>query len=109
MGFDVYNDPYHITVMRSQLPRQIGVLYPEMRDEIITAFDELLDVDENGDVIPVTENNSSLILDNTEWRSVPALTTIQQIVCRVSNRSLVGLPLGMCSLWSPGYVFEPSL
>jgi hypothetical protein len=99
MGSDVHHDPYHITVMRSQLTRQLGVLYPEVRDEIITAFEELLDVNDNGDVFLVTENNSSLILDNIEWKSVPALTTIQQIVCRVSNRSLVGLPLGMCSLW----------
>ncbi|KAF8547708.1 cytochrome P450 [Imleria badia] len=75
MGSEVHYDPYHIPVIRSQLPRKIGVLYPEMREEIIVAFDEILDLDDN------------------EWKSVPALTTIQQIVCRASNRSFVGLPL----------------
>lgn len=31
--------------------------------------------------------------DYVEWTSVPALETIQQIVCRTSNRVFVGLPL----------------
>ncbi|KAN0100066.1 Cytochrome P450 [Tylopilus felleus] len=75
MGSEVHHNPYHVTVIRSQLPRKIGILYAEMRDEIIAAFDEILDLNDN------------------EWKSIPALTTIQNIVCRASNRSFVGLPL----------------
>ena len=53
MGSDLRYDAYHITVLRSQLPRKIGSLYPELRDEIITAFDDILDLDDNGDVFPI--------------------------------------------------------
>ncbi|KAH0837779.1 cytochrome P450 [Lanmaoa asiatica] len=75
MGSEIYHNPYHIAVLRSQLTRNIGVLYAELRDEIIVAFDEILDLKDN------------------EWKSIPAFTTIQQIVCRAGNRSFVGLPL----------------
>ena len=98
MGPEYHNDPYHIPVMRSQFPRKIGVVYPELREEIITAFDDILDLDDNGDVLSATKNSGSLISDDVEWKSIPALTSIQQIVCRASNRSFVGLPLCMCSL-----------
>ena len=98
MGSEVHYNPYHIPVMRSQFPRKIEILYPELREEIITAFDDILNLDDNGDVFIVTESNSSFILDNVEWKSIPALTSIQQIVCRASNRSFVGLPLCTCSL-----------
>ena len=109
MGFDVCHNPYHITVMRSQLTRNIDVLYPELRDEVVTAFDDILDLKDDGDMFPVIKYNMSLISDNLEWRSVPVMTTVQQIVCRASNRSFVGLPLCMYSLSSPARVFKPSL
>ena len=38
--------------MRTQLPGKIGGLYTELRDEIITAFDD------KGDVFSVTEYNA---------------------------------------------------
>lgn len=60
---EVYHDPYHITVMRSQLPRKIGSLYPELRDEIIIAFDEVLDLNDSGNVLPVTSDNNGLLTD----------------------------------------------
>ena len=40
--------PFHISVVRSQLTRNIGTLYPQIRDEIVTSFDEVLDLKENG-------------------------------------------------------------
>ena len=106
MGPEYHNDPYHIPVMRSQFPRKIGVLYPELRDEIITAFDDNLNLNGNGEVFSVTENDRSLMLGDVEWKSVPALTTMRQIVCRASNRSFVGLPLCMYFLSSPACAFE---
>ena len=106
MGPEVHYDPYHIPVMRAQFPRKIGVLYPELRDEIITAFDENLNLNDNGDVFSVTDNNGSLILDDAEWKNIPALTTMRQIVCRASNRSFVGLPLCLYSLSLPARAFE---
>ncbi|KIJ13827.1 hypothetical protein PAXINDRAFT_13375 [Paxillus involutus ATCC 200175] len=75
VGHDVYHNTYHVPIIRSQLTRSLGILYPEIRDEIVTAFEETLD------------------LQGNEWKSVPAFQTIQKIICRSGNRTFVGLPL----------------
>ncbi|KIK77776.1 hypothetical protein PAXRUDRAFT_834874 [Paxillus rubicundulus Ve08.2h10] len=80
-GRDIFYNPYHIAIVRSQLTRNLGILYPDIRDEIFTAFEETLD------------------LRGNEWKSVPALQTIQNIVSRTSNRIFVGLPLGRDPDW----------
>ncbi|KAH7886354.1 cytochrome P450 [Phlebopus sp. FC_14] len=75
LGPAVHHNPYHIAVIRSQLTRNLSILYPEIRDEIVTAFDDVLD------------------LKDHEWKNIPAFDAIQQVVCRTSNRIFVGLPL----------------
>ena len=50
MGDDVLDWPYHIGVIRTHLIRNIATLYPEIRDEIVTSFDELLDLTGEGEV-----------------------------------------------------------
>ncbi|KAF9225200.1 cytochrome P450 [Gyrodon lividus] len=75
MGQQIDANPYHVRIIRSQLTRNLGILSPDIRDEIVTAFEEILD------------------LRGNEWKSVPALQTIQNVVCRTSNRIFVGLPL----------------
>ena len=49
VGREVFHNPYHATVVRLQLTRNLGTLYSEMRDEIVTTFDEVLDVRGNGE------------------------------------------------------------
>ena len=44
LGDEVHDTPYQIAVVRSQLTRNIGKMYPEIRDEVVTAFDEVLDL-----------------------------------------------------------------
>ena len=44
MGDEVHDIPYHVAVIRSQLTWNIGKMYPEIRDEVVTAFDEVLDL-----------------------------------------------------------------
>jgi hypothetical protein len=44
LGDEVHDTPYHVAVVRSQLTRNIGKMYPEIRDEVVTAFDEVLDL-----------------------------------------------------------------
>ena len=44
LGDEVHDKPYHIAVIRSQLTRNIGRMYPEIRDEVVIAFDEVLDL-----------------------------------------------------------------
>jgi hypothetical protein len=50
MGHEVHDFPYQIAVIRSQLTRNIGKMYPEIRDEVVTAFDEVLDLRGYGEV-----------------------------------------------------------
>jgi hypothetical protein len=50
LGDEVHDNPYHIAVIRSQLTRNIGKVYPEIRDEVVTSFDEILDLRGYGEV-----------------------------------------------------------
>ncbi|KIK81319.1 hypothetical protein PAXRUDRAFT_15297 [Paxillus rubicundulus Ve08.2h10] len=81
LGRGIYHNPYHDAIIRSKLTRNLGILYPSIRDEIVTAFEEILD------------------LQGNEWKSVPAFQTVQKVVCRTSNRVFVGLPLCRNSDW----------
>ncbi|KAF9246259.1 cytochrome P450 [Melanogaster broomeanus] len=75
LGHDIYHNPYHTPIIRSQLVRNIGTLYPDIRDEVVTALEDILDLKDN------------------EWKSVPAVHTIERVLCRTINRVSVGLPL----------------
>ncbi|KAF9231271.1 cytochrome P450 [Melanogaster broomeanus] len=75
MGYEVYHNPYHNSVLRSDLARNLASLYPDIRDEVVTALEEILD------------------LKNNEWKSVPAAQTIENVISRTTNRIFVGLPL----------------
>ncbi|RDB20446.1 hypothetical protein Hypma_012419 [Hypsizygus marmoreus] len=74
IGSEIHHEPYHVSSVRSPLTRNLAVRFPDVQDEIMTAFAEY---------IPLSE----------EWTSVLALPTIMKIVCRTSNRLFVGLPL----------------
>ncbi|KIK80434.1 hypothetical protein PAXRUDRAFT_833529 [Paxillus rubicundulus Ve08.2h10] len=75
LGHDVHHNPYHAAIIRSQLTGNLGILYPDIRHEIVTAFEEILD------------------LRGNEWKSVPAFQTVREVISRTTNRILVGLPL----------------
>lgn len=99
VGREVFHNPYHAAVVRLQLTRNLGPLYSEMRDEVVTAFDQVLDLRGNGEqqvttaLVHITDAR-----EDAEWKSVPALNAMQQIICRTSNRLFVGLPLCMYAL-----------
>ncbi|KAH8113856.1 cytochrome P450 [Phellopilus nigrolimitatus] len=75
LGELVVKNQYHIPVVRTQLTRNIGVLFDDVRDEVERAFED--NIGAKGD----------------EWVSRPGLDTVMQVVCRASNRVFVGLPL----------------
>ncbi|KAI6116528.1 cytochrome P450 [Pisolithus croceorrhizus] len=75
IGPEINSNSYHISVARTHLTRNLGLYYPDVKDEVHTAFEELLDLQGNA------------------WKSVPAVETVREIVCRTSNRVFVGLPL----------------
>ncbi|KAJ7455001.1 cytochrome P450 [Mycena galericulata] len=75
IGEELMRNPYHQLTVRTSLTRNLGRRFPEVRDEIVCSFDEVL------------------ALQGTEWKMVPVLPSIMQIVARTSNRLFVGLPL----------------
>ncbi|KAF9236824.1 cytochrome P450 [Melanogaster broomeanus] len=75
LGYEVHHNPYTLPIIRTQLTRNIEILYPNLRDEVVTAFEEILD------------------LKGNEWKSMLALDTVQKVMCRTSNRGFVGFPL----------------
>ncbi|GJE92698.1 cytochrome P450 [Phanerochaete sordida] len=74
LGKAVVYNMYHLPIVRTTLPRNMGKLYATMHDEICVAFK---------DSVPA----------NDDWTSAPALDTMMQIVARTSARVIVGLPL----------------
>jgi cytochrome P450 len=75
MGIDMVKDPYHQLTVRTSLTRNLHTRFPDVRDEIVCAFDDVLQ------------------LQGSEWKSLPMFPTMMDIVARVSNRLFVGLPL----------------
>lgn len=71
----IHDDPYHNSILRLQLTRNLGAIYPNVRNELVVAFGEALD------------------LKGDEWSSVTAVEMVRSIVCRINNRAFVGLPL----------------
>ncbi|KAI6106987.1 cytochrome P450, partial [Pisolithus croceorrhizus] len=71
----ILQDLYHNSILRSQLTRNLGAVYGDVRNELVVAFEETLD------------------LKADEWKSVTAIEMIRNVVCRISNRTFVGLPL----------------
>ncbi|KAJ7473570.1 cytochrome P450 [Mycena latifolia] len=75
MGPEIARNPYSTEAVRRNLTRNLGRCFPDVRDEIVHAFDDVL------------------ALDGTEWKRLHVLPNIMQIVARTSNRLFVGLPL----------------
>jgi len=75
-------DNYHTEILHRNLPRNIGVIFDLVNDEIVRAL---------GDCIPAASE---------EWVKVSILPTAQHMVCSISGRMLVGAPL----CWNPDYL-----
>jgi cytochrome P450 len=74
MGSNFQSNLYHVPIIRNQLTKNIGTVFPEVQDEIMQVFDD--------EIHPTAD-----------WTKVSAVQTLMQIVCRTSNRVFVGLPL----------------
>ncbi|KAJ7137551.1 cytochrome P450 [Mycena crocata] len=70
-------NPYHDNVVRSTLTRNLGRCFPDVHDEIVCAFDDVLPLDGQAQ----------------DWQSFQVLPGVMKIVARTSNRLFVGLPL----------------
>ena len=48
MGAEIASNPYHALAIRGSLTRNLGRCFPQVRDEIVNAFDEVLALKDNG-------------------------------------------------------------
>jgi hypothetical protein len=80
-------DPYHVPVIRNQLTKNLGVLFPWLRDEVVQAFHE--------NIPPATGKwvrhwfALEFIL-SSDWTKVRAYDITLQIVSQTANRLFVG-------------------
>ncbi|KAF5316158.1 hypothetical protein D9619_006291 [Psilocybe cf. subviscida] len=74
LGAETRQEPYHIPIVRTTLTRALGVRFPDIKDETIAAFN---------DIIPLNDYKGDY----------HASSTVMQIVARTSNRLSIGLPL----------------
>ena len=42
MGQELVDDPWHTELVRNQLTRKLDSVFPVVRDEVVTAFDEYI-------------------------------------------------------------------
>jgi len=82
----VVRDTVHAEVIRRELTKQLGDFTGDVVEEIDFAF---------------IKNWGT---DTKEWKEVVAYDTMSDIISRISNRVLVGLPL--CTFSSPGVVLD---
>ncbi|KAJ6567200.1 cytochrome P450 [Mycena vulgaris] len=75
MGPNILGNPYHISVTRVGMTKNLDLRFNEVRDEIVRTFED------------------HLALEGDEWKAIPAQATTMQVICRTSNRLFVGLPL----------------
>ncbi|KIM50675.1 hypothetical protein SCLCIDRAFT_144884, partial [Scleroderma citrinum Foug A] len=74
-GPQIIHNPYHVTIIRTLVTRNLSSLLPGIKDEMIATLDELLDMKPN------------------EWKSIPVVASSHIITTRMLNRTVVGLPL----------------
>ncbi|KAJ7458361.1 cytochrome P450 [Mycena galericulata] len=75
LGSELRETPYHIPAVLTSLTRNLGRRFPDVRNEVDCAFEDILE------------------LQGTEWKLIPLMSSITDIVARISNRLFVGLPL----------------
>jgi hypothetical protein len=51
LGEETFGDPYHIQVIRTVLTKNIAAKFPDMRDEIVQSFRDILAIDDGGTFI----------------------------------------------------------
>lgn len=50
-GPEIIRSPYHIEAIRGQLTRNLEALFPDVRDEVVAAFNDTISTKESGYII----------------------------------------------------------
>jgi hypothetical protein len=93
LGLENVTDPFPAGVIRSTLNRNFAACYPDIHDEVVQSFSDVLALDGSGEPRAFHLSSHISLTIKTDWKAVPAMNTMLRIVCRVSNRLFVGLPL----------------
>lgn len=93
LGAETRQDPYHIPIVRTTLTRALGVRFPDIKDETIAAFNDIIPLNDCKGEYENRRNLSLISRTDSAWKSYHASSTVMQIVARTSNRLFVGLPL----------------
>jgi hypothetical protein len=92
LGHENLVDPFPIGVIRTTLNRNLAACYPNIQDEVVHAFTDVLALDGSGEIGHLNPLTHSFDC-NTDWKALPAMDTVLRMICRVSNRLFVGFPL----------------
>ena len=98
-GRYIEEDDYHVNIVRNQLTRSLTSNFEEVCDEIGLAFqDNIPQPAKAGGTGICSQEPSAYAHDprHLDWVGVYSLVTMQNIVCRASNRIFVGVPLCTC-------------
>ncbi|KAF7370036.1 hypothetical protein MSAN_00633600 [Mycena sanguinolenta] len=74
IGPEIFTNPFHVDVVRRKLTRNLGRCFPDIRDEVSCAFDEII------------------ASDGTDWTPVTVSPMTMKVVARTLNHVFVGLP-----------------
>lgn len=51
IGKPIRTDPYHVSIVRTPLTRNLGSRFEDIADEIQAAFSEIIPATENGEIL----------------------------------------------------------
>ena len=113
LGRGVHFNPNHIAILRSRFNRNLEVIHADIKDEIVTAFDEILNLEGHGKLrFIVTSLNTLLKLrilrveehPCTQHRPTDCQQDCQQSVCRSPSMYVT---ISMCSQPAHPVSFRP--
>lgn len=84
-------DGFANELIRMVLPKKLEAIFPAVCDEIVTALTEILPESSTGK--PAFYAVDRIVDFCIDWVAVDAGVLTRQVMCRSSNRMLVGLPL----------------
>jgi hypothetical protein len=91
MGLENVTDPYHVGVIRTALNKHLPACYPNIHDEVVQSFKDVLALHGDGrpiHLVPGYVVHLFIFHMYADWKAVPAMNTTLRVVCRVSNRLL---------------------
>ncbi|KAG5647564.1 hypothetical protein DXG03_008917 [Asterophora parasitica] len=88
----IFTEPNHIAFLSTQLTRNLSLVFPELREEMLAAFSDVIRTPDS--VSGVLHSHTALpgprlTIINIEW-SISAVDGMTEIISRVCNRGIVG-------------------